>query len=72
MSPDGRRIIVSSKKQSRTMEIDVESGKVLWMMETGFDISPYLAQRPDVSAEAARGWFNVYGAYYLRDTDVIR
>jgi hypothetical protein len=72
VSPDGRRIMVSSKKQSRTMEIDVESGDVLWMMETGFDLSPYLAQRPGVSANVTRGWFSVYGAYYLSDTDVIR
>ena len=59
VSPDGRRIMVATKSQSRTMEIDVESGKVLWVMETGFDISPYLAQRPGVSAKAPRGWFNV-------------
>ena len=70
VSPDGRRIMVSSKRQSRTMEIDVESGKVLWLMEAGFDFSPYLAQR-HASAEFTRGWFFVYGAYYLRDTDVI-
>jgi hypothetical protein len=72
VSPDGRRIMITSKKQSRTMEIDIESGEVLWMMETGFDLSRYFEQRPALSTKTTRGWFYVYGAYYLKDSDVIR
>jgi len=41
-------------------------------METGFDLSPYFAQRPALSTNVTRGWFYVYGAYYLKDSDVIR
>ena len=37
------------------MEIDVESGEVLWMMETGFDLSPYLAPATAMSPPKRRG-----------------
>ena len=66
VSPDGRRMMVAIKKQARTIEIDIATGEVLWEMEKGFDIAPYLAAR-DIDAPTSRGWFNAYGSYYLTD-----
>jgi hypothetical protein len=64
VSPDGERIMISVKKQARTLEIDLTTGSAQWLMEKSFDISPFLEMK-NKQAEADHGYFNAYGAYYL-------
>ncbi len=71
VSPDGKRLLISSKHQARSFEIDIETGEVLWMMEKSFDLKPYL-EATNKSAKADRAYFNAYGTYYLNEKDFIR
>lgn len=64
VSPDGRRLIFSSKHQGRSIEIDIETGRPLWAMEKSFGLRPYLALKK-VAAKADRALFKAYGTYYL-------
>lgn len=69
VSPDGTRVMVSSKDQSRSFEFDVATGKALWSINIAYDIAPYLALK-NLSADSDRGWFNAYGAYYVTELDM--
>lgn len=62
VSPDGRRIMVSSKEESRDLEIDVATGKPLWSMDHIFDVGPFIDGK---GATPRAAWFKSYGTYYL-------
>jgi hypothetical protein len=69
VSPDGTRIMISSKDQARSLEVEVATGEVLWTMDKCFDIGPWLALA-GAEAEAERACFNDYGAAYLTAADL--
>lgn len=69
ISPDGKRMMVAIKKQGRTLEVEIATGRILWEMDKGFDIGPFLKAR-GIDAPTTRGWFNVYGSYYLSADDL--
>ncbi|MXO60307.1 hypothetical protein GRI89_12235 [Altererythrobacter salegens] len=61
-SPDSSRAIVSSKDGSRSFEIDIATGKPLWLMKQVFDVAPFLKEDRPVA-----GYFKPYGVYYLTE-----
>ncbi|MEO8722857.1 MAG: arylsulfotransferase family protein [Sphingobium sp.] len=64
VSPDGKRIMISSKDESRDIEIDAATGKPLWTMTHISDVGPFLdGDGKDVKPVAA--WFKSYGTYYV-------
>lgn len=66
VSPDGKRVMVASKQQSRIFEFDVESGEVLWEMAHCMNMTPYL-QKLGREEKASNACFRTYGAYYLEN-----
>ncbi len=64
ISPDGKRIIASSKDQARAIEIDIATGKPLWTMTEVLDIAPFLKPRPEAGKQVA-AWFKLWGTYYI-------
>jgi hypothetical protein len=60
-SPDGRRAMISSKKESRDIEIDLATGRPLWSMTHVFDVGQLIKAR----GEPVGGYFAAYGSYYL-------
>lgn len=64
ISPDGKRLITSSKDQSRAIEIDIATGKPLWTMTEVLDLGPFMAaDRKETKPVAA--WFKLWGTYYI-------
>lgn len=68
VSPDGTRMMVSSKTQATSFEVEIETGQVLWSLEKILDIRPYL-ERIGKDVHAPTIGFNAYSAYYLTDKD---
>ncbi len=68
VSPDGKRIIVSSKEDRRAFEIDVATGEPLWSMRNCFDASAYIARHKIRAGEHHNACFVAYGVYYVTDT----
>ena len=66
-SPDGTRAMVSSKDQSRDFEIDLATGKPLWVMDRVLDVGPFMDED-----EPMAGYFKAYGTYYLTNAQVRR
>jgi hypothetical protein len=60
-SPDGKRAMISSKKGSRDIEIDLATGRPLRSMTHVFDVGPLIKAR----GEPVAGYFAAYGSYYL-------
>ena len=63
VSPDGKRLMVSSKDESRDFEIDIASGKPLWSMTHIQDVAPF--QPNGDKAKPLAGFFKAYGTYYV-------
>ncbi len=63
ISPDGKRLMVSSVDESRNFEIDAESGKPLWTMTRVQDVAPFMpgADR----SKPVPALFQNYGTYYV-------
>ena len=62
-APDGKRLMVSSKDESRDFEIDIASGKPLWSMTHIQDVAPF--QPNGDKAKPLAGFFKAYGTYYV-------
>ncbi len=63
VSPDGKRLMVSSKDESRDFEIEVATGKPLWSRTHVMDVAPF---RPDGDrSKPLAGFFKAYGTYYV-------
>ena len=58
-SPDGKRVMISSKQESRDIEVDLATGRPLWSM------THVRAMKDD--SEPAAAYFTAYGSYYLTD-----
>jgi len=71
VSPDGKRALVSVTHQGRVIEIDVASGKPLWVYDNTHDIAKFL-QMAGLGAEKTRARFATYGAYYVSNTDFLK
>lgn len=69
VSADGKRLMVSSNTQARTIEIDVKTGEAYWTAEKIFDITPYLETQGAEGAPSIVG-FNAYGTYYLKNSEL--
>jgi hypothetical protein len=65
VSADGRRALVAVTHQGRVIEIDVESGRPLWVYENTHDIGPFLREA-ELRSDTTRARFANYGAYYVR------
>lgn len=59
-SPDGKRAMISSKHESRDIEIDLATGRPLWSMNHVLESKPG-------SGKPGATYFNAYGSYYLTD-----
>lgn len=59
-SPDGMRAMISSKDESRDIEIDLATGRPLWIMTHVFDIGPS-------GGKPASGYSTAYGNYYVTE-----
>lgn len=62
ISPDGKRLIASSKDQGRAIEVDIATGKPLWTMTQVLDIGPFLDKKEKKPVAA---WFKLWGTYYI-------
>ncbi|MGD9811461.1 MAG: arylsulfotransferase family protein [Sphingobium sp.] len=64
-SPDSKRLMVtdSDSDRPRYFEIDLETGKPLWMMTEAHDIAPFMTD--EANPKPIKMKFNPYGAYYL-------
>lgn len=58
-SPDGKRAMISSKQESRDIEVDLATGRPLWSM------AHVLAVKN--GSKPGAGHFVAYGSYYLTD-----
>ena len=58
-SPDGKRAMISSKQESRDIEVDLATGRPLWSM------THVLALKK--GSKPAAAYFTAYGSYYLTD-----
>lgn len=63
LHPDERRALVSVTEQGRILEIDLQSGRVLWEYVNNHDLGPYAHQIGDKEGQASRMWTN--GAWYI-------
>lgn len=62
-SPDGKRIMVTSLEESRNFEIDLATGRPLWLMTQAHDTAPFHSD--DSHPKPVKTKFNTYGAYYV-------
>ena len=60
-SPDGTRVMISSKKKSRDIEFDLATGRPLWTMTEVRDIGRLMKS----GGKPVAGYFAAYGSYYL-------
>ena len=58
-SPDGKRAMISSKQQSRDIEVELATGRPLWSMTHVRAIKD--------GSKPASAYFTAYGSYYLTD-----
>lgn len=63
VSPDGKRLMISSKEESRDIEIDIATGKPLWLSERVMNIGPFMGK----GSTPVAGYFKSYGTYYIPD-----
>lgn len=64
VSPDSRRLMISSKDESRDIEVDIATGKPLWTMTHIHDVAPFMSGGNDKSKIVA-ALFISYGTYYV-------
>ena len=63
LSPDGKRAMISSKQESRDIELDLATGRPLWSMTHVLDVGPFMKER----GKPVAAHFTAYGSYYLTD-----
>lgn len=71
VSRGGKRALIADTEQGRILEIEVATGKVLWVYENVQDIGAFLTLR-HIESQSTRGLFSVFGAYYVRDTGFLK
>jgi hypothetical protein len=71
VSADGKRALVAVTHQGRLLEIDVASGKPLWVYDNTHDIAPFL-KRAGLTDKRTRARFAAYGAYYVRNASFLK
>lgn len=64
VAEDGSRALVSSSDQGTVLEIDVDSGEVLWVYRNWHDITDYLKDN-EIDSDSQAALFATYGAYYV-------
>ena len=64
LHPDGRRALVSVTEQGRILELDLESGRVLWEYTNNHDLGLYPGRVGDKEGVSSRLWTN--GAWYIK------
>lgn len=71
VSADGKRALVAVTHQGRLLEIDVASGRPLWVYDNTHDIAPFLKANglPD---KRTRARFAAYGGYYVHDARFLK
>ena len=62
-SADGKRAMISSENESRDFEIDLATGRPLWMMTHVLDVGPLMKS----GGKPIAGYLNVRGTYYLTE-----
>lgn len=70
-SRDGKRALIADTEQGRIIEIEIATGKVLWVYENVQDIGAFLKAR-HIKSQSTRGRFSVFGAYYVQDTGFLK
>lgn len=69
-SADGARAMVSSSAQGRIVEVEIATGRPLWVYEDVVDLAPFIRERNLKHAETfAR--VESYGAYYVNDLEFL-
>jgi outer membrane protein assembly factor BamB len=63
VSEMGTRILVSFTGQGRVLEIDVQTGTVLWEFNNFHDIAEFLRESA-IESDTSIALFHTYGAYY--------
>jgi outer membrane protein assembly factor BamB len=63
VSADGRRMMVAAGLEGHVVELDVETGTPLWVMDQTLDISAY-ARMKHIKTSYDNARFIAYGAYY--------
>lgn len=63
VSPDGKRLMIALKDQSRDIEVDLATGKPLWAHTRVMDIGPFM----DNGGKPVAAFFKAYGTYYISD-----
>mgnify|MGYP001021391951 FL=1 len=66
VSPDGKRLMLSVKDESRDIEIEVDTGKALWVNKRVMDIAPFMGK----SDKPVAGYFKAYGTYFIPEAQV--
>lgn len=66
VSPDGKRLMLSVKDESRDIEIEVDTGKALWVNKRVMDIDPFMKK----TGKPVAAYFKAYGTYYIPDAQV--
>ncbi len=64
ISPDGTRFLISLEEQPRSIEVDIATGKAVWVLHKTSDITPYL-EKKRLNAPAETAHFRSMGAYYV-------
>jgi hypothetical protein len=62
--PDGRRVLVALSLTGRVLEVDIESGAMLWEMNNTHDLGP---QRGGIARLATAGAYYVRSSTFLDD-----
>jgi hypothetical protein len=64
VSPDGKRILVTSSREGRVIEADIATGEALWSFDNVMDFDSYLKPRK-IKSQAHNARLIVNGAYYV-------
>ncbi|MGA8006893.1 MAG: arylsulfotransferase family protein [Burkholderiales bacterium] len=71
VSRDGKRALIADTEQGTIVEIDVATGRVLWVCENIQNIEVILKAR-HIKSLSTSALFSVFGAYYVRDTGFLK
>ncbi len=64
VSPDSKRLMISTKDDSRDIEIEIATGKPLWSMTHIHDVAPFMPGGNDKS-KVVTALFKSWGTYYV-------
>ena len=71
VSRDGRRALIADTEQGNIVEIEIATGRVLWVCDNIQDIGAFLKAR-HIKSLSTSALFSVFGAYYVQDTGFLR